>query len=67
MPGFLRGICGGLLCLAFPTIAAATTLDAIDDYVRVEMDRRHIPAFHWRSSETVHWSNSDTTEWPMLN
>ena len=43
MPVSLLRICGGLLCLAFPAIAAAAQSDAIDDYVRAEMDRRHIP------------------------
>jgi CubicO group peptidase (beta-lactamase class C family) len=39
----LLRICGGLLCLAFSAAAAAAHSDAIDDYVRGEMDRRHIP------------------------
>ena len=43
MPVSLLRICGGLLCLAFPAIAAAAQSDAIDDYVRAEMVRRHIP------------------------
>jgi CubicO group peptidase (beta-lactamase class C family) len=39
----LARICGGLLCLALSVVAAAAQSDAIDDYVRGEMDRRHIP------------------------
>lgn len=39
----LLRICGSPLCLAFSTFVAAAQSDAIDDYVRAEMDRRHIP------------------------
>jgi D-alanyl-D-alanine carboxypeptidase len=43
MPVSLLRICGGLLCLAFSTFESAAQSDAIDDYVRAEMERRHIP------------------------
>jgi CubicO group peptidase (beta-lactamase class C family) len=43
MPLSLLRICGGLLYLAFAGVGAAAQSDAIDDYVRAEMARRHIP------------------------
>ena len=43
MPVSLLRITGGLLCLAFSVVAAAAQSDAIDKYVRAEMDLRHIP------------------------
>jgi hypothetical protein len=43
MPLSLLRMCGGLLYLAFAAVAAAAQSDEIDDYVRAEMARRHIP------------------------
>ena len=42
MPISLLRLCSGLLCLVLPTVGVAQS-DAIDDFGRAEMDRRHIP------------------------